>query len=401
MASEDHDYQLLGRCSEKDWITSMKRKITSAGPSITQAEIDLVTLAVTDGWGDRMGWYIDQFVQEFKEYVGVSFCLPTAHCTDAIHLAMLALDIGPGDEVIVPDLTWVACASPICYAGATPVFADIDPVSLCISAETIEKCITAKTKAVVVADLLGNMPEWQLILDLCRKKNIRIIEDAAEGLGATYDGKRAGNFGEVSLFSFNATKLIMSGQGGALCTNDVKIYKKAKLYSHHGIDKETTGRYYWSTVVGYNYNWTNIQAALALAQLRRIDELINYKRWLHSEYDKGLQIFPGVNLCGAKNNVSPTYWISTAILDPQLGLDKEIIAMEFAKFKIDMRPLFYPLSSMPPFQKYTRHLGNMAEINPIAYTKSRFGICLPNGNNLDSRDVAYICSVFREVLSKA
>ena len=199
-------------------------RITSAGPSITQAEIDLVTKAITDGWQDKMNWYIDQFVKEFSDYIGIKYCLPTAHCTDAIHLAMLALDIGPGDEVIVPDLTWVASVSPVCYVGAKPVFADVDKDSWCITAESINKCITPKTKAVVVVDLLGNMPEWDEIIELCKSKNIKIIEDAAEGIGATYKGRQAGNFGDISLFSFNATKLIMSGQGGAVCTNDPELY---------------------------------------------------------------------------------------------------------------------------------------------------------------------------------
>ena len=219
------------------------KKITSAGPSITEVEIDLVTEAIREGWQDKMSWYIDQFVEEFSSYVGVKHCLPTAHCTDAIHLAMLAFGIGPGDEVIVPDLTWVASVSPVLYVGAKPVFADVDPLSWCITAEAIERCITEKTKAVVVVDLLGNMPEWENILDLCLQRGIRIIEDAAEGIGATYEGNKAGTFGEVSLFSFNATKLIMSGQGGVFCTDDEELYKKAKLFSHHGIDKAVTGKY--------------------------------------------------------------------------------------------------------------------------------------------------------------
>jgi perosamine synthetase len=376
------------------------RRISSAGPSITQSEIDLVSEAIREGWQERMSWYIDRFVDEFSSYVGVAHCLPTAHCTDAIHLAMLALDIGPGDEVIVPDLTWVASVSPICYVGATPVFADVDPVSLCITAESLERCITTRTKAVVVVDLLGNMPDWKPILELCKAKRIRIIEDAAEGLGATCDGKNAGTFGEISLFSFNATKLIMSGQGGAFCTNDSELYRKAKLHSHHGIDKSQSGRYYWSTVLGYNYNWTNIQAALALAQLRRINDLIAYKRWLYAEYVKGLSNLDGVNLCGAKDNVCPTYWISTAIVDPSFKRDKENLIVEFAKYQIDMRPLFYPVSSMPPFQKYTMSR-DMSKINPVTYAKSKFGICLPNGNNLSAEDVAYVCSVFGDILIKA
>jgi perosamine synthetase len=373
------------------------RKITSAGPSITQAEINLVIKAMTEGWGDKMNYYIDQFVEEFSQYVGVKYCLPTAHCTDAIHLAMLALEIGPGDEVIVPDLTWVASVSPIVYVGAIPVFADVDPVTWCITAESIEQRITSRTKAVVVVDLLGNMPEWQSILDLCQKRGIRIIEDAAEGLGATYDGKQAGTLGEISLFSFNATKLIMSGQGGAFCTNDEALYNKAKLHSHHGIDKALTGRYYWSTVLGYNYNWTNVQAALALAQLRRIDELIAYKKWLFKEYEKGLGGIEGLQLSAAKPNVNPTYWISCVILDPRYNIKKEELGRLFAEYNIDMRPMFYPVSAMPPFHNYISGK-NMRKENPVTYKVSEYGVCLPNGNNLNNKDIEYICGTFKTIV---
>jgi len=376
------------------------KKITSAGPSITQAEIDLVTEAIQEGWGDKMSWYIDQFVSEFSAYVGVKYCLPTAHCTDAIHLAMLALDIGIGDEVIVPDLTWVASVAPILYVGATPVFADVDKVSWCITAESIEQRITSKTKAVVVVDLLGNMPDWKEILDLCQKRGVRIIEDAAEGLGATYEGEQAGSFGEVSLFSFSATKLIMSGHGGAFCTDDYSLYKKAKLYSHHGIDKELTGKYYWSNVVGYNYSWTNLQAALALAQLRRIDELIAYKKWLFHEYKEHLSGIDGLQLSIAKKNVDPTYWISVAIIDAKYGMNKEELCSRFLEYQIDMRPLFYPVSSMPPFQDFIFNK-NMRKVNRNAYLLSDNGICLPNGNNLSSKDVKYICDIFKKIIGVA
>jgi perosamine synthetase len=246
-------------------------------------------------------------------------------------------------------------------------------------------------------DLLGNMPEWENILNLCQKHGIRIIEDAAEGLGATYKGKQAGNFGEVSLFSFNATKLIMSGQGGALCTNNPDLYKKAKLYSHHGIDKELTGKYYWSNVLGYNYNWTNLQAALALAQLRRIEELIDYKKWLFREYEKRLCGIEGLQLSGARTNVEPTYWISAAIVDPQYGLNKEELCRCFADHQIDMRPLFYPISAMPPFKPYVSKK-TMSDENPITYQLSNYGICLPNGNNLHEDDIDYVCEVFSKIL---
>ena len=373
------------------------RPISSAGPSITDAEIALVTEAIRDGWQDRRNFYIDEFVEEFSGYVGREYCLPTAHCTDAIHLAMIALGIGPGDEVIVPDLTWVASASPVRYVGATPVFADVDAVSWCMTAESLERRVTSRTKAVVVVDLLGNMPDWDAILEVCRANSLSVIEDAAEGLGATYRGRPAGSFGSVSLFSFNATKLVMAGQGGALCTDDPELYERARRLSHHGIDQELTGRYYWSNELGYNYDWTNIQAALALAQLRRINELIDYKRWLFDAYESGLKAVDGVQLNDSGPDVAPTYWITTAIMDERYGLSKEEICQSFAGYQIDMRPLFYPLSSMPTFSQAA---GSriMEEENPVAYHLSERGICLPNGNNLDAEDVVYVNETFLEIL---
>ena len=332
-------------------MSKAKLPIRSASPSISESDIELVNDALRFGWQDKMSVHSDQFVAEFAKFVDLKFCLPTAHCTDAIHLALLSLGIGPGDEVIVPDLTWVASASPITYTGAVPVFADVDPINWCLLPESIERCITRRTKAVIVVDLLGNMPDWDEILELCNRRGIVVIEDAAEGLGATYKGRRAGTFGLISLFSFNATKLIMAGQGGALCTNDDEIYKKARLLSHHGIDKSNTGRYYWSTVIGYNYNWTNIQAALALSQLRRIEELLSYKRWLFENYKSGLSGVDGIRLSPTKPEVSSTYWISTLIPSEDYRLTKEEIINFFSSKSIDLRPLFYPISSMPPCQK--------------------------------------------------
>jgi perosamine synthetase len=377
----------------------MNTIISSAGPSITQSDIDLVAEAVRDGWHGKMNLYVEQFTHEFSNYIGTKYCLPTAHCTDAIHLALLALDIGPGDEVIVPDLTWVASAAPVCYVGAKPVFADIDPDSWCVTAESIERCITPRSKAVMVVDLLGNMPEWSEIRELCESRGLHIIEDAAEGLGATYNGEQAGTFGDISLFSFNATKLIMSGQGGALCTNSRELYEKAKLFSHHGIDKELTGKYYWSNVIGHNYNWTNIQAALALSQLRRIEDLINYKRNLFQQYQVGLMDIPGVQLSTAKPNVQHSFWITVAIPDRFYNLPKEEMGRRFAQEGIDLRPLFYPLSAMPAFRKYLPE-SPMDILNPVTYEKSRFGVCLPSGNNLVRSDIERICDLFRRELMR-
>lgn len=373
------------------------KKIPSAAPSITQLEIDLVCDAVKHGWQDKRNTYIDEFIDEFSKYVGVKYCLPTSHCTGAIHLAMLVAGLSAGDEVIVPDLTWVASVSPITYVGATPVFVDVDKINWCISPESFESAITNKTKAVVVVDLLGNMPEWDVIREIASRHDLIIIEDAAEGIGATYKGVTAGNFGDISLFSFSATKLIMSGQGGMFCTNDKDFYDKAKLFSHHGISKLPEHEYYWSTMIGYNYNWTNIQAALALAQLKRIDDLISYKKWLFREYKSHLGSLEGIMLSPHYDTVNPTYWISTVIIDERYGLNKEMLVKKFENYNIDMRPLFYPVSSMPPFREYIEKSG-ADYTSPVSYQLSEYGICLPNGNGLSSSDVSYVCEALKEIL---
>ncbi len=375
-----------------------EERIPSAGPSITKKEIQKVSEAIELGWGSKMNFYIDSFVNKFSEYTGMKYCLPTAHCTDAIHLSLLASGIESGDEVIVPDLSWVASASPITYVQATPVFVDIDPISLCIDTKSIEDAITKKTKAIMAVDLIGNMPDWDGLKKIAHTNNLILIEDAAEGIGATYKNKKAGTFGDVSLFSFNATKLIMSGQGGMLCTNDEEIYSQAKLFSHQGIKKEPGHEYFWSTEIGYNYNWTNIQAALALAQLDRIEELIQYKEWLFRKYQEHLSELEGIRLNKNHPNVDPCYWMTIAIVDKKLGFSKQELVQEFDKYNIDIRPMFYPISSMPPYQKYTKN--SSENYNSNAASISASGICLPSGNNLTDEEVDYICEVFKLILKK-
>lgn len=369
--------------------------INSASPSVNKDDINSVNKAITLGWGKKMNFYIDEFSKNFSKFKKIKYVLPVSHCTDSIHLALLALGISKGDEVIVPDLTWVASASPIVAVGAKPVFADIDPNSWCLSLETIKKRITKKTKAVIVVDLLGNMPEWDEILSYCKKKNIIIIEDASEAIGSYYKNKPSGKFGVISLFSFNATKLIMSGQGGALCTNDKKLFLKAKLHSHHGMRKDGK-KYYWPEVLGSNYSWTNMQASLANSQLKRIKKLINYKKRIFKYYSFYLKDLPDLEITKYSKNIDSDCWIISVILNEKLKIKKEIICKKMKKFLIDIRPMFYTLSSTPAFKKYCKK--NYRSLNPIAYRISDYGICLPNGYDLSRDKVKYICESLKKVI---
>tara|TARA_X000000950_G_C13917264_1_gene661615 strand:- start:2622 stop:3824 length:1203 start_codon:yes stop_codon:yes gene_type:complete len=370
-------------------IKLMKYNITSAGPSITQSEIDLVNEAVSIGWQDNRNLHVDQFVEEFGAYVDRKFILPTSHCTGAIHLALLTLGIKPGDEVIVPDITWVASAAPITYVGAKPVFVDVEPDSWCICPKAFERAITSKTKAVIIVDLFGNMPKMNELLSIAKKHHLKVIEDAAEGLGATYYDKPSGAFGDVSLFSFSPTKLITAGQGGVFATDDEALFEKAKYYAHHGINKKPGEKYFWSHVMGHNYNWTNIQAALALSQLRRIETLIDKKKEIYEQYHQALGAVEEVTLNQPLDGVKPCYWISVAMINPVVGLDKEYLCHQFNRLGIDLRPFFYPISSMPPYHKYLT--GKEQQLNKFSYHDSQYGICLPSGNNLTKQDIHIVC----------
>lgn len=373
------------------------KKIRSIAPSVTEQEIALVTQAVTEGWMDQMNMHLDQFVREFAEYTGQTFCLPVSHGTDAIQLALKVIGVGPGDEVIVPDITWVASASPVLHLGATVVLADIDKQRWCLCPSAFERAITARTKAVVCVDLFGAMPDYEQIMAIAARHNIVVIEDAAEGLGSRYKGHPAGTLGHIGVYSFNATKLIMGGQGGMLVTNVEDWYRKAKRLAHHGIDIELSGKYYWSNELGYNYNWCNLNAALALAQLRRIDELVDFKRNLFNAYERQLSDCRWLQLIAPIPDVFNCYWITCAWLDPAIGINKEQMRDKCLPYNVDIRPFFYPLSEMPPFK------GNLtiSALNTNSYNLSGQMICLPSGYDLTATDVTYVCDLVKMILNQA
>ncbi len=373
-------------------MTTPKRRIPSAGPSITEAEIRLVTEAVRYGWYEKRNMHMDQFIKEFSEYTGAKYVLPVVNCTSAIHLALLALGIKPGNEIIVPDVTWAASACPIHYMNATPIFVDIDRQNWCISPESFEKAITTRTKAVIPVDLYGNMPDMDHIREIADDHDIPVIEDAAEALGAKYNGRQAGTLGDIGVYSFNATKLAMAGQGGALVTDNHDLFDKCKQLRHHGM-VEYSKKMFWCEDIGYNYQWTNIQAALALAQLRRIEELVAMKRQAFHWYTDRLGAVEDLQFNSEAPNVRNTYWIVNAIMGKRYHTTKEQVIEEFQRNGIDSRPFFYPISSMPAYTRYVKGK-NMAKANPVCYDISPRGISFPAAATLTEEEADFVCDVF-------
>jgi len=370
-------------------------RIPVAGPWITQKEIDYVSDAVSNAWYSNANFYQKQFEKAFAEYLGVKYAVSLPSCTSAIHLSLLALGIGKGDEVIVPDITWIATSAPITYVGAIPVFADIDENTWCLSAQSFEKCITSKTKAVIPVDLYGNMPDMNAIKSIAKKHNIGIIEDAAEAIGSEYRGKKAGSFGDTGVFSFHGSKTLTTGEGGMLVTNREDIYKRVLFLRDHG--RQPGDKLFCNTEVAYKYKMSSLQAALGLAQLERIDELIERKRDIFGWYHSELENLKGIRLNFEPPQTKNTYWMITVIIDKILGLKKEELMAKMDSKNIDCRPFFYPLSSLPAY-KHFNGIKKAKQQNIVSYEISPYGINLPSALSVTQDQIISVCNSLKEIV---
>lgn len=370
-------------------------RIPVSGPWITQKEIDYVTDAVTSAWYSKANIYNERFERAFANYLNVKYAITLPSCTSAIHLSLLALGIGPGDEVIVPDVTWIASAAPITYVGATPVFADIDPKTWCLSAESFEKCVTPKTKAVIPVDLYGNMPNMDEVHDVATRNGIAIIEDAAEAIGSEYSGKKAGSFGDTGVFSFHGSKTLTTGEGGMLVTDRKDLYDRSLFLRDHG--RKPGDKMFFNTEVAFKYKMSSMQAALGLAQIERIDELVSFKRKIFSCYQESLGKIEGITLNYEVPNTINTYWMVSIILDDRYELRKDRL-MELMNIKsIDCRPFFHPLSSLPAYER-SDQANQARHRNRISYQISQYGINLPSGFNMAEEKVRYVCDALKKIL---
>jgi perosamine synthetase len=373
-------------------------RIPVSGPWITEKEIAYVTDAVTNAWYSNANMYHARFEPAFAAYIDRKHAIALPSCTSALHLSMLCLDLGPGDEVIVPDVTWIASAAPISYVGATPVFADIDARTWCLDAASFERAITPRTRAVIIVDLYGNMPDMDAILAIAERHNVAVIEDAAEAIGSLYRGRKAGSFGLTSVFSFHGSKTLTTGEGGMLVTDDRQVYERCLFLRDHG--RQPGAKTFFNTEIGYKYRMSSMQAALGLAQLERIDELIAHKREIFRWYEERLAGMDGVTLNYEAPETLNTYWMVSVILDPKFGIEKDELMQSMSDNNIDCRPFFRPLSSLPAYA----HLPQTADAqarNAVSYELSPYGLNLPCGMNMTEEKVAYVCTVMESILKES
>ena len=375
------------------------QRIPVAGPWVTDLEIRYVTEAATNDWYAQGGASVGRFERAFAEYIGVGHAVAVPHCTSALHLALLALGVGEGDEVIVPDITWVATAAPVYYVGAVPVFADVDRDTWCVTAETIEACITPRTKAIITVDVYGGMPDMDAVTEVATRHGIPIIEDAAEAIGADWKGGLAGSFGQASTFSFHGSKTLTTGEGGMFLTNDPDINARVLFLRDHG-RPPGSHRYFTTTEVGYKYRMSSLQAAFGLAQLERVDELIERKRQIFRWYAERLGDEPTITLNAEAPGSKNTYWRITAVVDRALGLTTRAMMDALDAEAIESRPVFHPLSALPAFAG-APDAAAAAQRNVVSYDLSDRAINLPSALLLTEAHVDRVCNAFLEVVRRA
>lgn len=372
------------------------KPIHMAGPWITEHEIKTVEDAMRNGWYENAYHYCEKFQAEFAAYHGRKYALMTPNCTTAIHLLLTGLGIHDGDEVIVPDCTWIASVAPTTYLRAKPVFCDIDKEDWCLDPAAVEKRITPRTKAILVVDLFGNMPKMEELQRLADKHGLHLIEDSAESLGSTYRGKRAGSFGVGSVFSFHRTKTLTTGEGGMLLLDDEKLFEKCSIWRDHG--RRPGGPMYYNFEVTYKYMPFNVQAALGYAQFQRLSELVDKKRWIWKAYAERLSDIPDLQWNPEPAHVFNSVWITALVFGHSHRMTKAMAIEKLGKLGLPARPFFYPLTSLPAFPGLE---SEHRKLNPVAYDISDRGINLPSALNMTIDQIDAVCDGVRTILGFA
>ena len=371
-------------------------RIAVAGPWITEREVAAVTRAAATAWYDNAGTAVAEFEAAFAAHTGRAHAISLPSCTAGLHLSLLALGVGPGDEVIVPESTWIATSAPIKYVGAEPVFVDVDPTTWCLDTERVSQALTGRTRAVIVVDLYGGMPDMDALLPICDDAGVPLVEDAAEAAGATWRGVPAGHFGATSVFSFHGSKTLTTGEGGMVVTDDDAMAERMLLLRDHGRTPGDTS--FRNTEVAYKYKMTAMQAAMGLVQLDRLDELVGAKRALLAGYQERLADLGGVSFNPEPPGSFASAWMSTVLLDSTTGVTGRELGAALATEGIDTRPFFLPLSSLPAYGGLATAAKARQE-NPVADRLAREGLNLPSALNLQESDVDRVSDVVRRFLS--
>ena len=370
-------------------IRQARRTIPIAHPWFAGNEKKYVNECLDDVWISSAGHFIGDFERAFAERFDVAHAVATNNGTTALHLALVALGIGAGDEVIVPTLTYVASANAVRYCGATPVFVDSEPQTWNLDPAALAAKVTPRTRAIMVVHLYGHPADMDPILELAKKHGLPVVEDAAEALGGRYKNRLVGGIGDAGTFSFFGNKVITTGEGGMVTTQDGELAKKLRLYRGQGMDAE---RRYWFPVVGYNYRMTNIEAALGLAQVEKFDDHFAARACVARGYAERLApLRDRIDLPVAQPWAVHSYWIYTIALTSAVRLERDDVIGALAERGVETRPAFYPMHVMPPYREADGTY-------PVAERLGARGISLPTHALLTDDDLDYIAAALTGVL---
>lgn len=362
--------------------------IPVAEPIIGEEELNAVVKTLRSGWISSIGENILEFEDKFAKYCGTKYGIATSNGTAALHLCLIAAGVGPGDEVIVPSMTFVATANVVVYTGAKPVFVDSELETWNIDPEKIESKINTKTKAIIPVHLYGHPANMGQILSIARKYSLSVYEDAAEAHGATFNNKRVGSLGNAGCFSFFGNKIITTGEGGMVVTNNKIFADKMRTLRDHGASIRRKYYYPW---LGFNYRMTNIQAAIGLEQLKKIDQILVKKREIASLYEKYLKsLVPRIILPPEAEWAENVFWMYSILVPAKGKITRDFLMIQLKKAGIDSRPFFFPI------HKYKRFQVN--EKNPVTEYLATTGINLPSSPNLDEEKIKFICANIVSIL---
>lgn len=364
-------------------------------PLITKESMQLVTKALSEGWISSAGPYISDFEAEFAKYLGVKHAITVNTGTAALHIVLLAAGIGEGDEVIVPAFTMAASWMAVMYTGAIPIFVDVEPDIYTIDPKLVESAITSKTKAIMPVHIYGHPADMDPILAIAKKHNLIVFEDAAEAHGAKYKGRITGSIGDINAFSFYANKIITTGEGGMVTTNNDQLADIARRMKDlaHSKDKR-----FIHDALGYNYRLTSMQAALGSGQLKHIDEFLTIKRHMAEKYEQGLEGIPGLTLPLTRDWATHVYWMYAILIDEQkFGMNKDQFRAVLLEKGVDTRDFFYAPATQPALTNVGLGKGEF----PVTKMIAKNGCYLPSGLAITDDQIDSVCETIRSICPKA
>ncbi|HLF18635.1 MAG TPA: aminotransferase class I/II-fold pyridoxal phosphate-dependent enzyme [Candidatus Omnitrophota bacterium] len=361
------------------------KKIYLDAPRVGATEKKYVNEAIDSGYVSSVGTFVKTFEDTLAHRLGSPYGVATQSGTAALHISLHELGIGPGDEVIVPALTFIATVNPVMYCGATPVFVDVDPKTWNIDPKEIRKNITERTKAIIPVHLYGNPCAMDEIMDIAKENDLFVVEDATEALGATYKGAHVGTFGDFGCFSFNGNKTMTTASGGMVVSAQEKRSRHIRCLVNQARDLE--GDHYYSEI-GFNYRMTNIQAALGLAQMESFEQFLQQKKAFNDIYRRRLSSLGSIVFQEAYPQTQPSFWLTCALFDAETDVQETQKQLELAG--IQSRRIFMPVTSFPPYQRFAK-----AEY-AVAQEIYERGLCLPSSTLNTNEDIEYVCEILKK-----